>query len=278
MSNFHEYLQPGEDPDELQDIMESEGVTLPVARNMAKMRRLGLGSRSTPKPRQPPSIRQSRVPAERPYSPERPAVEKKGSKATMADLFEGSGPQKPAPAKKIQSRSLGIESVGMVQSRPQEVDPFAQPLPRQKPDKEEEEVELEDPNERIARMQKLQEDLQAAREKMKQLKRKRGLHTASQERDDSDRSESPARHFKEYPDPVSQPSGSSGSSGKMMSEAEVVAMMSSRKHTERGSERTQKRIQKEQRAWEAAKRSNPEYWKAPKFCQVLGKANLPMTR
>eukprot|EP00928_Gymnodinium_smaydae_P015500 TRINITY_DN15730_c0_g3_i1.p1 TRINITY_DN15730_c0_g3~~TRINITY_DN15730_c0_g3_i1.p1 ORF type:complete len:349 (+),score=56.85 TRINITY_DN15730_c0_g3_i1:75-1121(+) len=60
----------------------------------------------------------------------------------------------------------------------------------------------------------------------------------------------------------------STSSGSLMTEAQVLAMMgkaSKDKKSHRGSMRAKSRIQKEMEEWEKSKKDNPDYFKPPKF-------------
>merc|ERR1711957_344940 len=69
------------------------------------------------------------------------------------------------------------------------------------------------------------------------------------------------------------PEGPEPPAGSEMSESQVLKMMNRKKKfgsPGRGKESTKKRIAKEMEEWESAKQNNPEYWKPPKFCQVLG--------
>lgn len=52
----------------------------------------------------------------------------------------------------------------------------------------------------------------------------------------------------------------------LMSEAEVLRRMNLEEKSTRGSLRAKSRIQKEIEVWEAAKRSNKEYWRPPRHC------------
>lgn len=66
--------------------------------------------------------------------------------------------------------------------------------------------------------------------------------------------------------------GGGGSSGGLMSEAEARKMIHAGKKNDvaRGSIGAAARIQKELAEWERDKAKNPEFWKPPKFCLVLG--------
>merc|ERR1712025_720443 len=107
------------------------------------------------------------------------------------------------------------------------------------------------------------------------MKRKKGLQGAfggeeKVSRQNRSRPNSPASSSDQE-----KPAGAA--SNHLMSEAQAVAMLKKQRTTSpvRGSMRAQSRIKKEMQAWESAKLKNPEYWKPPKFCQVLGKRAGP---
>merc|ERR1711972_201415 len=64
----------------------------------------------------------------------------------------------------------------------------------------------------------------------------------------------------------------SGSSDGLMTEAEAQALMRKNKTTDvkRGTTHAAERIKREMAEWEQSKAKNPEFWKPPKFCLVLG--------
>merc|ERR1712194_634657 len=108
-----------------------------------------------------------------------------------------------------------------------------------------------------------------------ELKRKKTLASAfGKDAKPGDKASKKKKPAPEEDDDDSEPEPAEGS---VMSESQVRKMMQKRKRggsPGRGSNAAKARIQKEQEEWESAKQNNPEYWKPPKFCQVLGKTTF----
>lgn len=199
------------------------------------------------------------------YEDERDQDERRVSEPTLADLFEVSGGPKEQ-AEKRKAEGQAPKNLGLAISLMKKV--TAEAKDEEEVEEEEvvpEEQPFQDPQVRLAMIQAA---LQAEEERNKQHKaeqaRKSKLHAAFQDDDNQDG------------DAGSLPANSAGS---LMTEAQAKAMMRKKRRTNnspvRGSARAQSRIQKERVEWETAKQNNPEYWKAPKFCQVLGKGTRP---
>jgi len=286
MSNFQEYLFPGEDANALQRCMEAEGVTLPIARNLVKMRKLGMKSappRQQPDPNGPlPSFSSSRGPPDRKRpGGSRPSGGRCGDNdgsdhdgpgqrsggprpaqpVSLSDMFDVSEGKAERPKKKT-GLPLGETRLGPVQARPQEVDPLAREHPRgddeenrsskmqpsglswpprwargsTRPSRNEEsdqrDRQKQDP---VLSREMIKAALQAeemrkeleAKESLKQQARKKGLHatfdTGSTKKPDPEGAKRLKSGDIDSRSPSPEASGSGGD--KLMSEAEIVALM-----------------------------------------------------
>merc|ERR1712228_313611 len=111
---------------------------------------------------------------------------------------------------------------------------------------------------REAEKRRLEQEYANQQKKKKKRKKGRGQDDDEDGEADDDDMRSPS--------PGVDRGAKNASSSSLMTEEEVRAMVNKGKKSERGSARAQARIQKEREQWESAKASNPEFWKAPKFC------------
>jgi len=324
---------------------------LPVARNLVKMRKLGMKSapvRQQPVPTGPltgplpsfssskgppdlPSLSLSKGPPDRrrpggsrPYGGRRgdnevsdhdgpdqrsggPRPAQHGA-VSLSDMFDVSEGKKERPKKKT-GLPLGQGRLGPVQPRPEEVDPLEY-VPRRRDDgdnmssgmqpsglswppgtdplRKEENDQRDQPwRDPVLNREMIKAALHAeemrkeleAKESLKQQARKRGLHptldTGATKRPDPAKRLKPGDNDGRSPSPSPDPEASGSGGDKLLSEAEVVALMQKKNRNSspprRGSAHAQQRIRKEQEKWERKKANNPEYWKAPKFAQVLAR-------
>jgi len=104
-----------------------------------------------------------------------------------------------------------------------------------------------------------------AKRKPKKKRKKRRGGVEDSDDSESDRSRSRSRRGKGRSRSRSA-NEDGGARNGLMSEAEVLRRMNLEEKSTRGSLRAKSRIQKEIEVWEAAKRSNKEYWRPPRHC------------
>lgn len=336
ISRLAAFLRPGESEDALAHIMQTEKVTLPVARNLLKMRTLGVGMNAGPNPRLADErgfpgdrFRKSGGPRldgedendfmerERERKAKARALAKKVQRLQEEEEQEEEARQEKLRRDKRGKISIGISRLGPVMAREEHVDPLpAQKLPEPHAEDDEEDDEDArdqdrvplDPKERARLVQLQQAAIQAERERLRRereqtqhhdtrKRRLQGVFQAEESEDSADDPKNPKRKDavprqkrarSGSPDSESdgRPRGSGGSRGggggasSLMSEDQIVAMMKKNKVTgaTRGTMRAKERLHREQKEWEIAKQKNSEYWKPPKHCLVVGKAERSQKR
>uniref|UniRef100_A0A7S4TAY5 Uncharacterized protein n=1 Tax=Alexandrium monilatum TaxID=311494 RepID=A0A7S4TAY5_9DINO len=276
---------------QLERVMASTGCSEPVARNLLKYGKLGIGPLAQPQAHERDAERQmlrDRARQSPPRQPERTAAgalaEKKRRLREQEERLrqqeeererEVEAEEKARREEQARKRA-GLTRLGPVLARQEEVDPLqqvpVQALPPEEEDDNSEDAKNETDKDRAAAQGKQKGDKKRGQPgqaepgrrpgKRKRRRRRGGASESSEEggeggeEDGEDADRGRARE-----------GGSSlGAASSLMTEAQVLEMMGKegRKH-KRGSLRAKSRIQREMEEWESAKRENPEFWKAPKF-------------
>lgn len=288
------YRRSEKDKDpEVDHVMERMGCSEPVARNMLKMRKLGLGPLATNADgteeirRSPPRIAAgAAIQADKKRRLQE--QEQRLREQEEFALFE-----RVEKAPKQTRQVAGMVRLGPVSKRDEQVDPLEKKALVPEP-VEEETVEEREQQERLKEMadkakldalekrQQFERDAEEARRRQGKKKKRKRRGDVDAPSDESDvlqdeqmrevkavpkasvgvhkkaRSPSPARDS-------SQKANSSQQSNGLMTEEEILARMGKEKKTERGSYRAKSRIQKEWEEWERQKANSAEYNKAPRF-------------
>lgn len=283
--------------------MADRGVSEPVARNMLKSATLGIGplvqegiadrylkdvrpsalSIRDRHEKRPPDRDMFLAPApdfkaaKRQKMREQEALLKAQEEARENEIAEEEQMRKDRQKQKASRSVPGIAKLGPVLAREEEIDPLPpKPDRASDPFDPEEELPLPPPEPEPRSVQILANkkpgghpDESRRKPKKKNRRRRRGP-------DDSD-SSAPDRGGRSRS--RGRAGGSAGgargrspsnsrdkNANGLMSEAEVRRRIGLEKKSGRGSERAKQRIQKEQEAWEEAKKNNKEYWRPPKHC------------
>lgn len=235
-----------------------------------------------------------------------PTMNKKAAAQLMAEKLrkiqeeaEEKEDEAAAFAKKAQAKkkaTMRIGSLGVVSAREEEVDPLKVKISaiearrdddREKEVRQDKEYDYSQPTYKAPAEMfgKNQDELRKLNRDERKKKSKRDRD--GDEESDDDRVHNPrTKRTKKTPDDLyqnctrpleepqtAQPAASSSSgSNHLMSEAEALASMKKgrKNNVERGSASAAARIQRELAEWERDKAKNPEFWKPPKFCLVLG--------
>lgn len=269
--------------DVLARVMASQGCSEPVARNLMKYGKLGIGplagegegerkSKDRDQGKRESTMytdvdRKVVAPTDRKNRLRE--IERKAAEAAALAEEEMEKEETAKREERMRKRS-SIIRLGPVMAREEKVEPFAkkkeadgQPSDLEDAlakELEERRIRAESLAKKETEKRRLQEE--SRRQGKKKKKRRRGRDGDAE--DDEDGSEEEDRG--DEPSPGADRS-KTNSSGSLMTEDEVRAMVNKGRHkSERGSARAQARIQKEKNEWETAKASNAEFWKAPKFC------------
>jgi len=223
-----------------------------------------------------------------------PKYDKKAAAQAMADKLrriqeeeeekEDLLAHKARKAQIAKKKMIGIGRLGPVSAREEEVDPLkikiaALEARREEAIREKNEQQpdddadaYDDPRNAPIPMIQPQEELRRLNKEQRKKKQQRD--------EDSEEAEEHGprwnkRQRSESPEEQQHRGGaaSSGSGSNLMSEAEVQARLKRGKKgqvPQRGSASAAARIQREMAEWEQSKAKNPEFWKPPKFCLVLG--------
>lgn len=288
------FLRENEDEELIQRVMSQEHVSIQVARNLLKAGRLGVGpgakyvgkdSGGDPGGGPPEagggtptgSLRDFR---QAPGAPP-PKFDKKKAALAMEEKLRKMQEDKEdeeesqfqnAKKAQMQKKRIGIGRLGPVSTREEEVDPLKIKIAAiearreiEAEDRDDQEVEWKLPHE-MQPQAPTQEELRKLNKE--QRKRKNQKDDDSEESGD-ERTWKDKRARADAPD-ANRAGSSSGSN--LMSEAEVQASMKrdKKRQVQRGSAGAAARIQREMAEWEQSKAKNPEFWKPPKFCLVLG--------
>mmetsp|Transcript_15829 Transcript_15829/g.43296 ORF Transcript_15829/g.43296 Transcript_15829/m.43296 type:complete len:323 (+) Transcript_15829:131-1099(+) len=291
---------PGAD---VERVMAAQGCSEPVARNLLKYAKLGIG----PLAQQAAKDKDPQREMDREWEMTRhlpPRLDRKAAARAAEERLREREEQEEAE-ERLQElkrkeergrRSTGVQRLGPVLAREEEVDPLAV-IPEAKQMALEkrtlqqafemrsvafanrrEDVDSSRPGAASEATFKDSEDgdhvavqakqaahaekirAQAEEERRRKAKKKRGRGKS----EDSDR-ERASRHEKMQS--ASPDTDDEQGRGSLMSEAQVRKMMNKERGTkrERGSVRAQTRIQREMEEWESRKSQNPEFWKAPQF-------------
>jgi len=279
---------------EVENVMDRMKCSEPVARNMLKMRKLGLGPLAGGEAgeemrRSPPRLGATGASINQDKKRRLQEQEQRLRENEDFTMFE-----RVEKAPKAGRHVVGIAKLGAVEKRHEAVDPLEKKVVSREPveqetaedrDKREKLKELADRAKQeaiVKRARQEREEQERKRQGKKRKKRRRGGdgEFGSEESDipnedetaydakAKQRSVSPEREVEKSRSAASSGVASS-SGGGLMTEAEVLARMGKNKDKEqksqRGSYRAKSRIQKEWEEWELTKRGNHEYNKAPKF-------------
>lgn len=291
--------------EQIERLMEDRGVSEPVARNLLKFAALGIGplvdegvaerygvGRGGRHNKSSASSDSRREQSRRPLPVQNDVTATDLQAAKKAKLLqqetllraqEAAREQELAEEEQARQERMqkarrgvsGIARLGPVLAREEQVDPLptklaAAAVPPQDPE----------PNPLLAEEDKSNAGWMATAsnakpkqgtgrpdEAKRKTKKKRKKRRGNEDSDDSesDRSRSRSRRGKGRSRSRSG-NEDGGVRNGLMSEAEVLRRMNLEEKSTRGSLRAKSRIQKEIEVWEAAKRSNKEYWRPPRHC------------
>lgn len=289
------YVRPKDKNPEVEKVMEQMGCSEPVARNMLKMRKFGmgpLGAQPTDNEggilwrlASPPRLGStgSGMAADRKRKlQEREDQVREEEKKEKDSFFEQA--ERPKERKKMDvGKLVGISRLGPVMSRQEVVDPLdvravtldKVQLAREEAERRQKEVveaARKAAEDRRLAMEKAEAE-ERRRKKRKPKKKRRGEADEAFEGDSGDDEEGGEETKKgsddEGKDPKAAGAGGASSSSSLMTEAEVLARMNKtrnpEKKAERGSWRTAARVAKELEEWEQVKAHDAEYNRAPRF-------------
>jgi len=284
---------------QLERVMASTGCSEPVARNLLKYGKLGIGPLAQPqaheregdrsggdggarsfkdRPRQSPPRQQERTAASALAEKKRRLREQEERLREQEEQREREVEAEEKARREEQARKrAGLTRLGPVLARQEEVDPL-QPVQVEAAGLDADEEEDSDEGADAAGKDRAdahakqkgdkkrgQADATAAGRrpgKKKRRRRRGGVSEGSSEEGAGEAEEAGEDPERGRP----RDSGSSAASASsLMTEAQVLEMMGKDRKTKRGSLRAKSRIQREMEEWESAKRENPEFWKAPKF-------------
>lgn len=290
------FLRENENEARIQQVMQQEGVSIQVARNLLKGRSLGVGPGNKDKLEQSAPGRAGIDPGGALPGPP-PKMDKKAAERAMAlklkKLQEEEEEredleQKKKKAELLRKRSQGVIRLGPVSAREEQVDPLKIKVAAEQARREEEARRQEELREMQERQQMVQQQqgsagssaeprskhaADAARRFVEEEPGRKKKRARAAEGDDSDEERVAPQKKGRAPSPVPDERKAASSSGDgLMTEAEARALVKKNKTSEiqRGTGKAKERIQREMQEWEQSKAKNPEFWKPPKFCLVLG--------
>lgn len=290
------FLRSNENEARIQEVMQQEGVSIQVARNLLKGRSLGVGPGNKDKlgELQSPPPRGGLDTGSLPGPP--PKMDKKAAERAMAmklkKMQEEEEEKEDIEAKKkkaelLRKRSQGVIRLGPVSAREEQVDPLKIKVAAEQARREEEARRQEELRQMQERQQIAQQQQQASAGSSSEPRNKHAADAARRfveeepgrkkrkhreaEGDDSDEERGMKKGRALSPPPDERKAASSSGDG-LMTEAQAMALVKKNKTSEiqRGTGKARERIQREMQEWEQSKAKNPEFWKPPKFCLVLG--------
>lgn len=293
------FLRDNEDEGLIQRVMSSEKVSIQVARNLLKAGKLGVGPGAKYVNGLPPAQGDAVADARGAASAAPPPrFDKKAAAQAMAmklkklqEEQEDAEDENIALLKKQQmaKKRIGIVRLGPVSARQEEVDPLKIKIAAMEAKREEslreapvrqltkpEDMQIN--QEAMAAIREIkavvpQEELRKINKEQRQKRNNKNHKDEDSDDSEDNRARGNKRQRQPSPDddrPVA--ASSSGSGSNLMSEKEAMAALKKGKKADvvRGSASAAQRIQREMAEWEGAKAKNPEFWKPPKFCLVLG--------
>lgn len=292
--------------EQIERLMEDRGVSEPVARNLLKFAALGIGplieegvaerygvNRGGRNSKAAASSDSRREHSRRPLPVQNDVTATDLQAAKKAKLLQQEtllraqeaareqelAEEEAARQEKMQKARRGVSGIarlGPVLAREEQVDPLPTKLVTKEPppDNEPAPPVTEEDNSNAGRFgatasnakpkQSTGRPDETKRKGKKKRKKRRGGNDDSDD-SGSDRSRSRSRRGKGRSRSRSA-NEDGGVRNGLMSEAEVLRRMNLEEKSTRGSLRAKSRIQKEIEVWEAAKRSNKEYWRPPRHC------------